>query len=251
MSEQASIVTPEAVALEVDVAQLGSRSIAAVIDLTIQIAIVVVASFLILQISSGSTWGVIALLVVAFAVLWGYYPLLEGLWNGQTIGKRAQRIRVVRDDGQPVGGSPVIVRNLIRIPEEFMFPVVGITAIVVSKKAQRLGDHAAGTVVVRERAFAPPQALQPAQGGAPVLQRVDTTALGDRDYEVMRGFLLRRDGLEPAARATLAAEIAGRIRGRLSATGPLPADDERLIEVAAFAYRARFEAPPADAAAQS
>jgi len=251
MSEQASIVTPEAVALDIDVAQLGSRSIAAIIDLSIQFAILAVATFVILQVSSGSTWGVIVLLVVVFAVLWGYYPLLEGLWNGQTIGKRAQGIRVVRDDGQPVGGSPVIVRNLIRIPEEFMFPVVGITAIVVSKRAQRLGDHAAGTVVVRERAFAPPQALATAPAGTPFPDRVDTTALGDRHYEVMRGFLLRRDGLEPAARAALAAQIAERIRGRLSGPVPLPADDERLIEVAAFAYRARFDPPPPAAPARA
>src|SRR5262245_22411476 len=156
------IVTPEAVALEIDVAGPGSRIIEAIIDLAIQFAIIFVIGMIMTQTWPDSTAASVVFLVVSFLVLWGYYPLLEGLWNGQTIGKRVCQLRAVMKDGQPMTIGPVLVRNLIRIPEEFIFPFVALISMIVSAKAQRLGDLAGGTIVIRERPMPAPVALRTA-----------------------------------------------------------------------------------------
>lgn len=238
----ARIVTPEAVALEVDVAGLGSRMIAAILDLSIQGAVLFVVSWITTQVArnGNSITPAIVLVVVVFVVLWGYYPLLEGLWNGQTIGKRAQAIRVVRTDGQPVTIGPVLVRNLIRILEEFAIPFAGVVSMLVSSNSQRLGDLAAGTIVIRERRLPPPVPL-PALGGAFTL--FDTSRLGDREYEVVRAFLQRRASLTPNARAALAAQIAEQIRPLVVGPAFVEGGHEQFLEAVTESYHARF-APP-------
>jgi hypothetical protein len=115
--------------------------------------------------------------------------------------------------------------------------------MILSTKAQRLGDMAAGTLVIRERRIPAPEALptfQPMLAGP----RVDTTGIGDREYEVVRSFLQRRASLTPEARMTLAAQLAGQLRPRVAGPAFPPGDDEGFLELLAASYRARF-APPA------
>jgi uncharacterized RDD family membrane protein YckC len=100
----------------------------------------------------GPAYFVLALLVIVnFLIFWGYFALFEIVWNGQTPGKRAGRLRVIRRDGQPVGAGEVMVRNLVRIID-FMpgFYGIGLTTIFIDPQARRLGDMAANTIVVRE-----------------------------------------------------------------------------------------------------
>lgn len=226
--------------MELDIAGPGSRMIAAIIDTAIQFAALLLFSMV--MVASGvDGGGAVAVAVVLFLLLWGYYPVSEALWNGQTIGKRAQRLRVVRTDGQPVTIGPVLVRNLVRIVDFLpAYYVVGLVTMVLTKRSQRLGDLAAGTVVARDRPLPPPVPLAwaPSHHAA-----VDTAGLTEREYELIRGFLERRHALAPAARQELAARIAEVLRSNAhgAATG-LP--DEAFIEAAAHAYRARFSPTP-------
>src|SRR5688572_16571166 len=101
------LVTPEAVSLTPDIAGLGSRMIASIIDIAMQSAVVIGLSLLFFLGLGGfagdmTTPALVTYLILVFLVTWGYYPLFEGFWNGRTPGKRLQRIRVVRSDGQPV-----------------------------------------------------------------------------------------------------------------------------------------------------
>ena len=153
-----AIVTPEAVSLAIDVAGLGSRMIAAIIDSAIQIGALIGLSFVFSALSrntgsdSVNTALIVIYLIALFVLLWGYYPLFEGLWKGRTPGKRAQRLRVVRTDGQPVTIGPVLVRNLLRIVDFLpVYYVIGTISMILTKRSQRIGDLAAGTIVVREQ----------------------------------------------------------------------------------------------------
>lgn len=238
-------VTPEAVRLRADAAGLGSRSIALMVDALIQLIVLVpVLLGFLLDGLSGTPETVVFSLVV-FSVVWGYFPLFEWLRGGQTPGKRRQGIRVVRTSGEPAGFAPVLVRNLLRIVEVYALPFLALIAMFVSARGQRLGDLAAGTMVVRDRKMPLPQSIPmaPQDAGAPVL---DTSGMTEREYSVLRTFIARRSTLDPAARQQLAASLAATLRRQL---GDLPthADlgDESLIQAAVHAYRSRY-APRAD-----
>ena len=237
MSTYGRTVTPEAVTISLDVAGLGSRMIALLIDTMIQLLIAVP---IVLGIGAANPSGSVELVVLSlllFLLFWGYYPIFELSWQGQTPGKRAQRIRVIRTDGQPAGGAAIMVRNLIRIIDVFLLPFLAVISMIVTARAQRLGDLAAGTLVVREARFAAPQSVVSAS--RPDLPAVDATGLSEHDYDVIRSFLARRGSLDPTARWRLAAQLATAIRGRV---GSLPDGlaDETMLEAVAQSYRKRF-----------
>jgi uncharacterized RDD family membrane protein YckC len=230
-------VTPEAVTITVDVAGLGSRMIAWLIDTAIQLAIAVP---IIIGVGAGELTGTVELVVlslVLFVLFWGYYPLFELFWQGTTPGKRAQRLRVLRTDGQPAGGAAIVVRNLIRIVDVILFPFLAVISMIVTTRAQRLGDLAAGTMVVRERRLTLPQVIT--VPGRSDLPAVDATGLSEREYDVIRSFLSRRSSLDASARWRLAAQLASSLRGRV---GSLPhgLSDEAMLEAVAQSYRRRF-----------
>jgi uncharacterized RDD family membrane protein YckC len=231
-------VTPEAVTITVDVAGLGSRMIAWLLDSLIQLVIVVpiVIGVGVGELSSSVELVVIS--VVLFLILWGYYPLFEFFGQGRTPGKRAQRLRVVRTDRQPAGGAAILVRNLIRIVDVFLLPFLAVISMVVTARAQRLGDLAAGTMVVREGRLSAPEVVAfPARSDLPT---VDATGLSEREYDVIRSFLSRRPSLESSPRQRLAAQLASSIRGRVGSVPPgLP--DEEMLEAVAQSYRRRFQ----------
>ena len=238
MSRSDRTVTPEAVTIAVDVAGLGSRMIAWLIDSLIQLAVVLP---IVLGVGAGNLAEGPELVVVSlviFLIVWGYYPIFEVLWQGRTPGKRAQRIRVIRTDGQPANGAAILVRNLIRILDVILLPFLAVISMLVTSRAQRLGDLAAGTMVVREPRFSEPETVRlPNRADLPV---VDATGLSEREYDVIRSFLARRSSLDPTARWRLAAQLAASVRGRV---GSLPdgVADEAMLEAVAHSYRRRFE----------
>jgi uncharacterized RDD family membrane protein YckC len=206
-----SIVTPEAVAVRVDIAELGSRVGAGLIDglilggvLTV-IQILVGVAGLIGLLGLGDLAGALYaafLLLIAF----GYHPFFEEIWNGQTPGKRAFGLRVIQTDGQPVGLGPVLLRNLLR-PFDVLLALMGAFLILFTRRRQRLGDLVAGTIVVRQPKLAQPSPVPlqiPPDADLPPL---DTTLLTEEEYELMRSFLERRWQLAPAARMALGNEL--------------------------------------------
>lgn len=240
MSRPEDTVTPEAVQLRVDVAGLGSRMIAWLLDTLIQLAVLIP---LILGFSAdgvAGTYELVVLLVLLFAILWLYYPLFEWLWGGRTPGKRAQRLRVVRTDGQPAGFAPIMVRNLLRIVEVILFPFIAVICMLVTRRGQRLGDLAAGTMVIRERSIHAPQALDLVGGSDELLPGgLDTSRLTEREYGLIRSFLARRETLDPQARAQLAGRLAASVQEHVVGVDAA-LGDEPLLEAVAQSYRARF-----------
>ena len=153
LDDRMVIDTPEGVDLALVVAGLGSRGAALLIDY-LAIGVGVGAAFLVAifaaDFSEGLATAVVSLAL--FVALLGYFPLLETFWNGQTLGKRALGLRVTTLEGGRAPFWRVIVREVLRLID--ILPtvyLVGATSIVVSDHNQRVGDLAAGTLVVRVR----------------------------------------------------------------------------------------------------
>ena len=141
-----AVHTPEGVDLHLPVAGPLLRSVAWAIDAVIRLGVVTVAAAIFgAMASSGLGWYLIAL----FVVVWLYPVVFEAMWNGQTPGKRAMHLRVVRDDGAPVGWLAAFVRNLLRTVDMLPFGyAIGIASGLLDPWGRRLGDLVAGTVVI-------------------------------------------------------------------------------------------------------
>ena len=155
------IATPEGVELRLPVAGLGSRSLAWLIDALIKFVILVAFS-IVLQVLGD--FGVGIMLLGGFLVLWFYNVLFEVLYHGATPGKRVLGLRVMNANGTPVGWSGSLIRNLIRfidtMPGCYAF---GCTSVLLSRRFQRLGDLAAGTIVVYQEKQQRTKSLNDAQ----------------------------------------------------------------------------------------
>lgn len=151
------IDTPENVVLEAELAGFGSRCIAAIIDYTILatvlIAFLCLSTRALASFSLGDSTVALAILVlVQFVIISFYHLTFEFLWNGQTPGKRRVGIRVVQANGLPATTSALLIRNFVRFFD--FLPVaygVGLIVMFATRRTQRLGDLAAGTIVVQER----------------------------------------------------------------------------------------------------
>lgn len=142
--EHVQIQTAQNVDIEFEVAGIGDRAIAALIDYALLIAYLIGAAILASFVDSTAFWILTALPYLL------YFPLCEIFLNGQTIGKRLRSIKVARLDGQQPTLGNYLIRWLIRIVEiDMTTGLVALIAVMVGGKGQRLGDVAAGTTVVR------------------------------------------------------------------------------------------------------
>ena len=240
--EKLTIETPEQISLEFTLAGAGSRFLAIAIDTLIQIAIflalVLVGIGALWLASSGfnraASWVAAVLVFAAFLLYYGYFAAFEALWGGQTPGKRALGIRVIRVSGQPITAFDALVRNLLRIVDQLPgIYAVGVLTVFFTSRNQRLGDLAAGTVVVMEQEGQAAAAALPSRAGV----RFGAARLTPAEIEVLQLFLRRRDELPEATRLNSAAQLAARIRERLNVPVTAGGSDEELIEAVAAEYR--------------
>lgn len=180
MSREILVLTPENIEIEYELAGVGTRLIANIIDQLIQFAVIaiilsVIGLLLYIGLPIIQVQAQVAIPILFFLVIWGYFIFFEYKWNGQTPGKRALGIRVIRDGGYPVDGNSVVVRNLLRVVDGMPIlllsmliygisanqPIIAETAgipvlitllcIMLTAKYQRIGDMSAGTIVIRQR----------------------------------------------------------------------------------------------------
>ena len=242
LDDRVTIATPEGVELELVLAGVGSRFAASLLDVVVQLgaifALAIVTSAGANFLNNGFVLAVY--LVAVFLILFAYDIALE-TWNrGRSIGKLAAGLRVVRAGGEPEGFLTAAVRNFLRVVDFLpAFYVVGVISILVTSRNQRLGDLAAGTLVVRERrqAVTPAATYLPPPGGAPFLEW-DVSGVSVDDVATLRQFLERRVSLSPGARAHLATDLAA--RGRPKVVGaPDGWHPESFLEAVVAAKTAR------------
>ena len=247
------IETPELVTFSYTVAGIGSRVAAALIDyfacFLMFIAILIGIAYLgagraaARAGTSSEAWAIAVVLLGQFFIIWGYYVLWEGLADGQTPGKRYMRLRVVSDGGYSVSFAASAIRNLVRILD--LQPVFtygfGIVSILATKQGKRLGDLAAGTLVVREQLLHTPAQPIVVEPNADALSPASATArLTDDEFAVLERFIERRTSLDPTRRLELATRLATRFENAFVGVPNVVADPvDRLFELYADERQAR------------
>ena len=206
------VETPEHVVLDLEIAGIGSRTLAAVLDTMFLIAgtLAVMAALAIMArygLSLGR-FGTAILALGGFAAWTGYFILFEGVGGGRTPGKRIAGIRVVMDTGHAVTLGAAAVRNFLRAADFLPPPyLLGALLVAFHPRGKRLGDMVAGTVVARDKpheASAPRKRAESA--AAPSMPELD-----DSEFRLLSQFADRQGDLAPEARARLAASLAGRL----------------------------------------
>jgi uncharacterized RDD family membrane protein YckC len=255
-----NIATPENVVFGYEVAGIGSRFLAAMVD-TILIIIAEFILFFVLalglrRLEEISPWITALGGLLAFAILWGYYIYFELAWNGQTPGKHWAKIRVIRTDGMPITLAESVIRNLVRLVD--FLPAsygVGVVTMFINEQSRRLGDLAAGTVVVREQTavtldtLAKPGVVHLHGFRAPTLEESAAwplERLSERDVEMAEDFLRRRDDLpDPYPLAHRILQLLYE-RMDLPPTVPQGSADIKILAGIVMAYRQPKEAQPVD-----
>ncbi len=240
-------------------AGIGSRFIALLIDTLIWLAALLVLAIVLwlflpaLQAFKNLSyqWTVALFTLIVFLLNWGYFTLFEAFWNGRTPGKRVARIRVIQRSGRPIGIFESMARNFVRYIDQIpFFYAVGVIAMFSTRQHQRLGDLAAGTLVVRDReqeaplwgqtvarTFTAPVFQQgtplPEPHGAVSLPAAGVARLSSSDLEVLENFFSRRLDLPLSTREALARRIALAIQAK-SGLEPAPGTSvETFLEAAA------------------
>ena len=238
---------PEEIDLQVELANVGSRTLAILVDLSLGglVLFIVYALSMLLGRNMIDDWMTkfsanalkIALMLLVFGFQWGYFTFFEWFWNGQTPGKRLLHLRVIKVDGSPIGPIDVLLRNLSRPIDTGLLALLGLVMIFVSRKAQRLGDLMARTLVIHEtkidwsmfdqleQTTGTPDGIRPAAPGV---------RLTSAQWELLHRYLNRREQLQPDARERLAKSLYGTLRSTVHGTdlalSPLP-PEEWLVEL--------------------
>ena len=243
--DRVRIGTPEGVPVELVLAGLGSRFLACLIDLLIKGGIFLLFLLLFWIVSSGSNGGLsptvaaVMAILVAFALLFVYDVVFEVWGGGKTPGKRATGIRVVRDGGGPVNLTASLIRNLIRLIDYLPWAyLVGMISIVVSKANKRLGDMAAGTLVIRERREVPGTPWAPQSWVLRESREWDVSAVTAEEAATVAHFIERRSSLDAGARSQIAMQLAGRLYPKVRGA-PANLNAEAFLERLLAAKRAR------------
>ena len=240
--EKLNIDTPEQVALEFSLATVGSRFLALAIDTVIQFAggtVLLLLGLLLVFVASATlaaarSWVLAGLVLGLFTIYYGYFAVFEVAWNGQTPGKRIIGLRVMHVSGRPINGFEAVLRNVLRIADQMPgIYAIGIVSVFLTERSQRLGDLAAGTVVVHERTVA----RDPHEFAVPPARQGPATAHGAarltaEEIAVIELFFRRQAELDGYPRIRAAEQIASRIRQRLGIT-TTSGNQEFLAEVLA------------------
>jgi uncharacterized RDD family membrane protein YckC len=231
LDDRITIATPEGIELQLQLAGLGSRFIAGVTDLIIQIVLLVLLALLTGALSGGEALNATVFVIGAFVILFLYPILFEVLARGQTPGKRLAHLRVVRDSGAPDDLPASAIRNLVRIidgPLVLYLPTV--VSILATAQNQRPGDLAAGTLVIREASPTPSSAIPAGDRELPV--NWDVSAITPQELAAIRQFLDRRTSLDRTSRSALAARLANGLGAKV-AGAQLRGDPEAFLQTLA------------------
>ncbi len=239
------IVTPEAVLLEFAEAGLGSRSLAFLVDLAVRAALLWLV-FLTLAAAGSAiseTAAVVVTIAAVFSALLVYPAVCETIWNGRTPGKMVMGLRVITVEGAPVRFRHAAIRSALGLVD-FLLGVgaIAIVTALATRQSQRLGDLAAGTIVIRERQVqgdSRPVAFGPPPGWEAYTAALDVSNLRDDAYVLVRSFLLRVHELDAPARRARAADLAALVAAAIDVAFPAGTDPEAFLVAVVAAHQAR------------
>lgn len=245
------LVTPEAVVLDLPIAGIGSRAAAAMVDLTIQFGSLILFAFVAGSVNTGPFgWvGTVVVLLFVFSILFVYPVAFETALRGRTPGKMAVGLRVVTVEGSPVELRHAAVRAALAIVDiHLTFGGVATLSAFLSARGQRLGDIAAGTIVIRERAGRDGNRalrFEPPAGTDGLMARLDVGAMTEDDYVAVRSLLVRAATLTPAQTESLGQQVIAAIEPRVRPACPHGMPAGAYLQCVAAGYQRRMAGRPA------
>jgi uncharacterized RDD family membrane protein YckC len=251
MRELLVIRTPENVSFEHELAALGSRALAWLVDMMAIVALILGASMAV-----GNTLaqlgglGAALQLVLVFVIQWGYGAVLEWALHGKTLGKAILGLRTVSERGLRITFLEAAIRNLVRTVD--FLPLlygVGGTAALLDPKGRRLGDLAAGTVVVQERRAPRPASFLPRAEKHNTFASDPAVLVAARritppEREVLVALCLRREQLPLSVRHALFEDLASHLSRRLGLARPAFFSAEKFVVQLAAVVLGQATAPP-------
>jgi uncharacterized RDD family membrane protein YckC len=211
VDQELAVLSPEKTILTYRLAALGSRIVAHLFDLILLMAVIMGVNITVAMVLSADP--MLAQVITGIASILGtflYFILLEGLWNGQTVGKKALGIRVRMTDGTPVTFTAALGRNLMRLADFVPgFYFAGMLAMFTTPRSQRLGDLVSGTVVVMERRAIPRFTPAPHVAGIHPLEQYvgDLRGMTNEEYIALRRFADRFPELPVDVQKRLIVEV--------------------------------------------
>ena len=270
-----AVATPEQVDLRFPVSGIGSRFLAHLLDVVL-ITAAYLLFFLLMYVTNAGKAGVEAIdhqstraqnwwtagvIIVNFLFTWGYFVLFEAFWHGQTPGKRVMKIRVIKDSGRAMTLFESMARNLLRVIDTLPgFYLVGVITMLCNRSSKRVGDLAAGTLVVHERLEEQPLLTHNSRTFTASLypeeqMRVPTNAaraaqdqtlpadavarLKNDDLHLVETFFSRALDLTVERRAELAARVSATVCSRMGFVRPETMGPEQLLETVSYRMRAQ------------
>ncbi len=233
---QVQIETPEHVDVGYEIADLGSRFTALLIDAVFLFggaSGVWVILWQVMRVAPDAADGVLTAvgIIASFVLVWGYFVWFEGFRDGQTPGKRRVGIRAVYEGGYPLDARGAAIRGLVRLVDVQPFPtcLLGGAVMMFHPRTQRLGDMAAGTLVVRERSGA----AMPEEAAADASASTGPPRLTPEEFATLSRYVERRATLPAEARATIAGRLVEHLGARLpdDATRRHSGYDEWLVRL--------------------
>lgn len=205
------VETPELVAFRYDIAGIGTRFVAQAIDFCLVgagLLEIVLLGALVATATSGPT-GIAVAVILAFLAVFGYFPAFELAWRGETPGKRAVGVRVAGLSGEPAERSQLIIRNLVRLVDFLpAYYGVGVIAMFADSRSRRLGDLAAGTLVVRDRQSISLQMLEARMEDEAPIGSDRLSGLEPNLRQLVASYAARRAELSPERRQAVAQAAA-------------------------------------------
>lgn len=240
MNEQLSVETPEQIDINFQQAGIGSRFYAALIDFLLLALIFLVGYYVNERFISElgdvlGKWFSALGGVIVFVLNWGYYMVFEITTNGQSLGKRVLGLRVIKEGGYPISFADSAIRNLVRIADFLpLFYGVGLLVMLLNKNWQRLGDLAAGTLVIKTVRTELTLPATDSQAGAPSVNVsprelmyaawIQPALVTETETRAICEYLARRAKLSEARRAALASAIGSPIVERMGGSGSISYD---------------------------
>lgn len=250
LRENLVVETPENIFLEFELAGLGSRFIAYLIDLVAMGVCVIgltgllsvvftVFGTLIHDMEIGDSWQKALIAIGLFLIFDGYFIFFETVWKGQSVGKKALGLRVVKDGGYPVTFLDSVIRNVLRVvdalPPLFFFPSYGLgSAVLISnRQSKRIGDFVAGTMVIRERTTSGFENFTTLKANPDYIRNIripHVQKVQGLDYFMLREFFYRKNIFPVEQRLHIARALAGHIKKQIKFSDGYQDNDIRFLD---------------------
>jgi uncharacterized RDD family membrane protein YckC len=229
MSRTITVVTPENITVTYRLAGFAPRFLAFLVDFVFQLLLVVLIVMIIRLFSGADVFGVgnvvtAASSIVLYLILFAYPMFWEMGWGGRTPGKRLFGLRVIREGGYPINLVSSVLRNVLRLIDfgilqlslsamVILWGLPGLACIFFSPTYKRIGDYAAGTLVIVEEGYTPfgareskPVLTPSVAAFLPLIKNIDRMTV--EDYRLIRRFTSRREGMDLVVQASIGDRLA-------------------------------------------